>query len=373
MENLAEDVTNDAYERVPVEDFGKNIIKGLGWKEGEAIGKNSNGLAKPIQYLSRQKGLGLGATPLNKAQIKGMKNLGKDMSGKRAADAAYTGGQHSKNFITTDEKMKVEEVLKVGSKVYIYKGQHKGLLGIVTKMYTPQESGIVNGKEEDRTELTVELDISHTEVVVKMNKVVLESKRKELQERGIIAKEETKDSEMDSEVSDKSSSRSSSVESNKKKSKKKSKKSKKSKHKSKKKKRKRSSSSDGSRTKRRHKKDNRKRIKWVMPGIIVRVVSQKYMGGKLYNTKVAVQQVNGPDDIVVLKDNKEIFEGLSERYLETIMPKLQEDVRVVKGDYRGNTGKLLERDKKKNKVRLMLNNTTFDIVEMTQDDCCKLS
>jgi ribosomal protein L24 len=51
------------------------------------------------------------------------------------------------------------------------------------------------------------------------------------------------------------------------------------------------------------------------------------------------------------------------------MPKLDEDVRVVKGEHRGTTGRLMERNKKEDKVKLMLNNTSFDIVEISQNDC----
>ena len=28
------------YERVPIEDFGVALLKGMGWKEGQGIGKN---------------------------------------------------------------------------------------------------------------------------------------------------------------------------------------------------------------------------------------------------------------------------------------------------------------------------------------------
>jgi hypothetical protein len=28
------------YERVPIEDFGLSLLKGMGWKEGQGIGKN---------------------------------------------------------------------------------------------------------------------------------------------------------------------------------------------------------------------------------------------------------------------------------------------------------------------------------------------
>ena len=84
----------------------------------------------------------------------------------------------------------------------------------------------------------------------------------------------------------------------------------KSKSKKHKKSRKYSNSSSDSYEKKRHKKEKRKRIEWVMPRLIVRVVSQEVFGGKLYNTKVEVQEINGPQDIIVLTNNKEVFSGL---------------------------------------------------------------
>lgn len=39
------------------------------------------------------------------------------------------------------------------------------------------------------------------------------------------------------------------------------------------------------------KKENKKKLKWVLPGIIVRVISKKVEGGKLYNKKMKVADV----------------------------------------------------------------------------------
>lgn len=141
--------------------------------------------------------------------------------------------------------------------------------------------------------------------------------------------------------------------------------------KSKKKKHKRSSSASSSGSRRREKKDRRKKLKWVRTNLTVRVVSQKTHKGRLYNQKVLVQDIIGPEQISVLDTQGTLYEDLREKDLETVMPKIGEEVMVVKGKHKGTSGKLLERDKKKNKVRLMLNNTSFDIVELTQDDCCK--
>ena len=35
-----EDATMEDYERMPVDQFGAALLRGLGWKEGEGIGRN---------------------------------------------------------------------------------------------------------------------------------------------------------------------------------------------------------------------------------------------------------------------------------------------------------------------------------------------
>lgn len=37
-----EESTLDDYESVPISDYGMAMLRGMGWKEGMAIGKNQN-------------------------------------------------------------------------------------------------------------------------------------------------------------------------------------------------------------------------------------------------------------------------------------------------------------------------------------------
>lgn len=39
--SLGKEATLDAYERVPIDQFGKNVLSRLGWKEGSGIGKST--------------------------------------------------------------------------------------------------------------------------------------------------------------------------------------------------------------------------------------------------------------------------------------------------------------------------------------------
>lgn len=62
---------------MPIDQFGKNVLGKLGWKEGVGIGrgpKGSNTIVEPIEYMPRQHRLGLGAKPMTKEQIKNAGN-----------------------------------------------------------------------------------------------------------------------------------------------------------------------------------------------------------------------------------------------------------------------------------------------------------
>jgi len=63
-----------------------------------------------------------------------------------------------------------------------------------------------------------------------------------------------------------------------------------------------------------------------------------------------------------------LSQDFKEKDLETVIPEIGREVLILKGIHRGEPAKLLERDKKKNKVVLQIIQD-LSIVEMTQDDC----
>jgi hypothetical protein len=40
VENRPEETTMEEYEKIPVDEFGAALLRGLGWSEGEGIGRN---------------------------------------------------------------------------------------------------------------------------------------------------------------------------------------------------------------------------------------------------------------------------------------------------------------------------------------------
>ncbi|KAI9496123.1 DExH-box splicing factor binding site-domain-containing protein [Zychaea mexicana] len=63
VKSRPDDATMDDYERMPVDQFGAALLRGLGWKEGEGIGRNRRNAPtpKPFTPIKRQALLGLGA------------------------------------------------------------------------------------------------------------------------------------------------------------------------------------------------------------------------------------------------------------------------------------------------------------------------
>jgi hypothetical protein len=64
-----------------------------------------------------------------------------------------------------------------------------------------------------------------------------------------------------------------------------------------------------------------------------------------------------------------VYDNLREKDLETVLPKdNNENVAVLKGGFKGEIGKMISRDRKKDEVIVQVGLT--DIVKLSQDDCC---
>lgn len=118
----------------------------------------------------------------------------------------------------------------------------------------------------------------------------------------------------------------------------------------------RSRSSEASKRKDKKSKKEKKRLKWVLPNIIIRVVSKKVEDGKLYNRKLRVIDVlNDYQFSATPIDSSSthliVYSDLREKEIETVIPKDQsEEILILKGDFRGDTGKILSRDRKRDEV-----------------------
>ena len=101
-----EDNDEAMYDRVPVEEFGKALLRGMGWNEGQRLGKTKNGLLKPIEYVPRQALVGLGADPSQLLDPKAKRGKGrKEMVAPTGADGKV------RHVIDIDEKLEEREDL----------------------------------------------------------------------------------------------------------------------------------------------------------------------------------------------------------------------------------------------------------------------
>ncbi|GLJ06740.1 hypothetical protein SUGI_0046730 [Cryptomeria japonica] len=63
IELCADEASLEAYERMPVEEFGEALLRGMGWSYGKAIGLNCRDPGLPYQYPNRSVArLGFGAS-----------------------------------------------------------------------------------------------------------------------------------------------------------------------------------------------------------------------------------------------------------------------------------------------------------------------
>ncbi|KAI9670389.1 MAG: hypothetical protein M1817_004432 [Caeruleum heppii] len=81
----------DQYAAVPVEEFGAALLRGMGWKEGDVVGKRKNQISKPRVVERRPALLGIGAKETPGAGVGDeLGAWGKAAKGRRKVDQTYT-------------------------------------------------------------------------------------------------------------------------------------------------------------------------------------------------------------------------------------------------------------------------------------------
>ncbi|KAF1943626.1 hypothetical protein EJ02DRAFT_453103 [Clathrospora elynae] len=110
LHNAPDAPTLEAYEATPIEGFGAALLRGMGWKDGEAIGKNGTA-AKPKEVKRRPALLGIGAKEEAALGIElgewGGKGKGKKVS--QIYNPVILRNKHTGEMITEEElKAKLE-------------------------------------------------------------------------------------------------------------------------------------------------------------------------------------------------------------------------------------------------------------------------
>ncbi|XP_042306189.1 G-patch domain and KOW motifs-containing protein isoform X1 [Sceloporus undulatus] len=335
-----ESSTEADYEEVPVEAYGLAMLKGMGWKAGEGIGRTFKQDVKPPENRLRPKGLGLGA----------------DRSA--AQELEPSGPRRPLKPGEEPPKSKDEPLgLVPGGAVFIETGPHKELYGKIEgvdgdnarvmvklaiggKTVTVSQHGIrpVTQKEYDKLAKDLSrLSKAHKEKEAEQqNGTKLESDNRVKEERKEDRDKKRKHpagSDRDDRFGKQSKGSSSS-----------------------------SSSSSNSNSRVPH---------WLRRDLRVRFVDKLYKGGKYYNTKMVIEDVLKPDTCVCRTEEGRILDGIHESMLETVIPRSDStQVMVVLGEHAGRVGRILRRDKGQSRALVQLQQDEEKLLTLEYDAVC---
>eukprot|EP00118_Oscarella_pearsei_P000570 m.5273 g.5273 ORF g.5273 m.5273 type:complete len:455 (+) comp12698_c0_seq2:127-1491(+) len=296
--------TLDDYDEMPVSQFGAALMRGMGWSEGAPIGLTNKEIVKPIEYVARQPGQGLGA------DSKEMMNGGAKK--KRRLKPGEKIEKRYKTYYDKDGKVKhvkgIDEDLSqirpdemnVGVHVEVTSGFYKDFFGKVVAL------------DEDTAHAVVQMAVLDKKVSVSQHTLVIVTETEYLQ---AIKGDKRKDRKKGQES------------------------------------RQNSSHGDGGNASD-EEEDSRP---WLMPDIRVRVVSKKYHRGVYYNEKVSVIDVVSIDRCVCKTDEGKLLEDVPQKVLETVVPRQTNAVvSIVLGKHKGQLGKVIERNKSKCRAEVQL-------------------
>ncbi|XP_069319029.1 G-patch domain and KOW motifs-containing protein [Eulemur rufifrons] len=320
-EPQAETMPEEAdYEAVPVEAYGMAMLRGMGWKPGEGIGRTFNQVVKPRFNSLRPKGLGLGAN-LTAAQA-----------------LTPTGSSHVPRPDKEQENDKEDQpqALVPGGAVVVLSGPHRGLYGKV------------EGLDPDNVRAMVRLAAGSR--VVTVSEYCLRSVSQQEFDKNsldLMQQNGTPSSwkvlrDQDLHVQQENSKR----------------------------KRKDLPDRQDGRAAKSGKVAPRSQH-WLHRDLRVRFVNKLHKGGRYYNTKMTIEDVLSPDTCVCRTDEGRVLEGLREDMLETLVPKLEGDcVMVVLGPHTGKVGHLMGLDKSRSRALVQLRREN-QVVELHYDAVCQ--
>jgi hypothetical protein len=115
--------------------------------------------------------------------------------------------------------------------------------------------------------------------------------------------------------------------------------------------------------------NKREKIQWIKPNIIIRIIDEN---SKYYNTKAKVEDIISDNTFSLLTYDNTLHTEFTEDECETYIPKINETVLILNGEYENKKGKLISRDKNKDIVSVLLYDDLIS-VNLAQDDICAIS
>lgn len=136
---MVKDISFDTYTFQPIDGFGEKVLRGLGWKEGETLGRDPNSktaLTKPIAFVPRVPRAGLGSGPSKLLPGSAAYQAQLQSEGKVSQSSTW-------KYIDDGSENKEQERIEIGKEVYIHSGRHAGLYGRVNSFQVQGDNGSV--------------------------------------------------------------------------------------------------------------------------------------------------------------------------------------------------------------------------------------
>lgn len=333
LERLPDEADDDAYDRVPISEFGAALLRGMGWNGGE----ESSSKAPPPPAM-RPHRLGLGATP------------------KILVPNAIPGKMRTADQVKRDEKLLAQQAGFDKQRQERMAQDKQMTLQIKSLVYCQDRRAKViqlNGVP-GLNRVLVQFEHSTSTTSVKKGELSL-IPRSDLDKRPFhendLEVSGTEQLERTLPVPDRNKQVPETVRSK--------------------------NDVTGSRKRRHEASENENRLKetrrqhddrrWVIPNIRVRVITKK-LGSDYYKEKGIVVDVTHFGGVATLQmPNGRVLDKVPERYIETALPKVGGNAIVLSGKSKFAKGTLLERDSKSGKGVIQV----FDdmsILKLSLDD-----
>ncbi|XP_037092240.1 G-patch domain and KOW motifs-containing protein-like [Pollicipes pollicipes] len=299
---IGEVPTLSDYHDVPVSEFGKALLRGMGWKDGDGTGKNGETVA-PFEAVVRPKGLGLGATT--------------------------TTAQASKPADGEEELQMVP-----GAFVVVTIGKEKGCYGQVASLdgegralVKMAVSGSTSSLPESTLQLVTRKDYKRNSRVLNQDKYNEYREKQEKEHKASVAPEtgsrHSKDRDRGHSAKRRTDARSKDASS-------------------------RSEKPAGAAA-------PADTAPWVRPQLRVRCIDQSYKKGRYFKEKLTVVDVITRELCVCEDAAGRLLEDVSTARLETVVPRHRPaHVMVLRGQHRAQVGEVIERDQRRCRATVQL-------------------
>eukprot|EP00004_Rigifila_ramosa_P024624 TRINITY_DN7200_c0_g1_i1.p1 TRINITY_DN7200_c0_g1~~TRINITY_DN7200_c0_g1_i1.p1 ORF type:complete len:428 (+),score=83.87 TRINITY_DN7200_c0_g1_i1:110-1285(+) len=371
LDLMGREATMEDYADLPVDDFGANILRGFGWDPKKGLGRREKAApTKVVEFVGRQGRLGLGATPMEMPEPDGRRRKPGDPPRSAAAQNMVAVGpegqvRHVRDIDAPLVPRPVQGVAP-GGLVRIDGGEHAGIFARVLQVAGLKGSelcilALANGENltAKKTQVSaitrddlppnhplLEIVASAAAAAASAAAAAARVQQETAMNKGFV--EDTgKDKKADKDR-DRRNDNSRGLQDER----------------------------DRDRDRDRDKGKDRARpledegpavAAWIHPRIRVRVISKSGDGQNYLKKGVVVDVIDRTRCIVQLDDQRKLLDGISQRDLETVVPRVGTPVLVVLGRLRGRKGVLLEKNLEKERAVVQLTGDDHDIVTVHLD------